>query len=203
MENLAPEISELLSLGIAVGQSQAFALVAGRCSAAQAQAFLRIREEKLYKRCADTWKEFCPRFLKMSSSQIDRIIRLWQQHGAGIFELSQLTRISPELYRAIEPHIQDGAVHFNGEVIELDPVNSEKVTAIVAEMRRTLPPAASSESAKAGPVDRFEKVCDQLINHYIDCTGLPLGAEEFDRFRRILDGLNGLLFGGPPATVNP
>ena len=52
--------------------------------------------EKKYQKCAPTWKEFCPKFLKMTSNHADRIIRLWQEFGAGYFELAQLTRVSAE-----------------------------------------------------------------------------------------------------------
>jgi hypothetical protein len=32
----------------------------------------------------------------MTSNHADRIIRLWQEFGAGYFELAQLTRVSAE-----------------------------------------------------------------------------------------------------------
>ena len=57
-----------------------------------------------------------------------------------IFELRQLIRISSETYNAVEPFIQENALHFNGEAIELDPQNSQKIADAVSELRRTLPP---------------------------------------------------------------
>lgn len=66
----------LLELGIALGQNQAFGLVAGRCSAAQAEALRRLGGERLYKRCAETWLEFCPKYLKMSKTEADRTIKI-------------------------------------------------------------------------------------------------------------------------------
>src|SRR5579871_3514858 len=59
----------LLELGVVLGQSLAFGLVAGRCSAAQAQALRRLREERLYKRCTEAWLEFCPKYLKISRAE--------------------------------------------------------------------------------------------------------------------------------------
>ena len=115
---LPPADGEPFNLGLALGLNQAFGVVAGRCSAAQAAAFCRIREEKLYKRYTSDWRQFCPRFLNLSASQVDRIIRLWKQYGPGIFELSQLTRISEPTWRELEPLVRDGALHFNGEAIE-------------------------------------------------------------------------------------
>lgn len=66
---LAAEDAALLELGVALGQNHAFGLIAGRCSAAQAEGLRRLREEKLYKRCTEKWNDFCPRYLKMSRSE--------------------------------------------------------------------------------------------------------------------------------------
>ena len=116
MEN---EVNEVLDLGVVLGQNQAFGLIAGRCSAAQAESIRRIRTEQLYKRVAEHWRDFCPQYLKMSGSQADNIIRLWEEFGAGYFEVAQLTRVSPETYRAIEPAVENGVLNLNGEQIEL------------------------------------------------------------------------------------
>src|SRR6185503_351222 len=118
MEN--QDAGEILDLGIALGQSRAFGLVAGRCSAAQAESLRQLREEKKYLKCSATWREFCSEYLKMNSGHADRIIRLWEEFGAGYFELAQLTRVSPETYRTLEPSVRDGALHVNGEAIKLE-----------------------------------------------------------------------------------
>jgi len=136
---LPAESAALLELGVALGQNHAFGLIAGRCSAAQAEGLRRLREEKLYKRCTEKWEDFCSRFLKISRAEADRTIRLWEEFGSTYFELSQLTRVSPETFRAIAPAIQDGALHYNGETIELNSENSRKVAAVVAELRSALP----------------------------------------------------------------
>ena len=129
----------MLDLGVALGQNHAFALVAGRCSAAQAQGLKRLRDDKLYKRCTERWNDFCPQYLKISRVEADNIIHLWEEFGPVYFELSQLTRISAQTYRAIAPAVKNGALHFNGEQIPLRPDNSRKVAAAVAEMRRAIP----------------------------------------------------------------
>ena len=56
-----------------------------------------------------------------------------------------MTRVSPETFRAIAPDIQDGALHYQNEVIELNAENSRRVAAVVAELRSGLP-KRSSES---------------------------------------------------------
>src|SRR4051812_29211684 len=129
----------MLDLGIALGQQHAFAIVAGRCSAAQAETLRRIREEKAYLKCSPLWREFCPKYLGMSSSQADRIIHLLDEFGPKYFSVAQVTRISAEVYRAIAPAVQDGVLEFKGETIELAPENVRAVTAAVAGLRRGAP----------------------------------------------------------------
>jgi len=133
---LPPEVKDALDLGMLLGNNQAFGLVAGRCSAAQAAGLKRLREEEKYKAVTPRWRDFCSRYLRISGAEADRIIRLWNEFGAGYFELSQLTRISPEIYRAIAPSIRDGALDANGELIELNVENSRRLAAAVAEVRQ-------------------------------------------------------------------
>jgi hypothetical protein len=148
-----------VELGVVLGQSHAFGLVAGRCSAAQAQTIRRLREEKLFKSCCEKWEDFCPQYLKMCRAEADRVIRLLEEFGPTYFELSQLTRISPETYRAIAPAIEEGVLHFNGERIPLNADNSRKVAAAVAEMRSTLPKKSAEEPGEESNLkQRLSKV---------------------------------------------
>jgi hypothetical protein len=141
ISELPAEVSELLDLGRILGENHAFGVVAGRCTAAQAAGLLRLREGKAYLKCAPNWDAFCDQHLKMCRSEVDKFIRLWEEFGLGYFELAQLTRISADTYRAVAPSIKDGALMHNGEIIELNPENSRKVAAAIAEVRRALPAA--------------------------------------------------------------
>jgi hypothetical protein len=136
---LSAEDVELLDLGSVLGQNLTFGLVAGRCSAAQAASLRRLREERIYKRVAPNWRDFCPQFLKMSRTQADQVIQLLDEFGPAYFELAQLTRVSAETYRAIAPSIRDGVLHSHGDAIDLTVENTRKVAAAIAEFRRTLP----------------------------------------------------------------
>src|SRR4051794_11776761 len=104
-----PAGPESLETGMLLGQNQAFGLIAGRCSAAQAGAIRRLRNEKLYRSVTAKWGDFCATHLKMSKRNADLIIALFDEFGPTYFEVSQITRMSPETYRAIQPSIQDGA----------------------------------------------------------------------------------------------
>jgi len=143
MENLFPEIpaesAGLLTLGVALGENVAFGVVSGRTAAAQAACLQRVRQEKLFQALEPTWEQFCPKYLRISRAEADRTIRLWEEFGSGYFEMAQLTRISPETYRAIAPAVKDGALHVDGEAIELNAGNSRRVADAVSRFRRAIP----------------------------------------------------------------
>ena len=147
LDGLPEESTGLMEVGVALGQNLAFGLIAGRCSAAQAEGLRRLREDKLYKRCTEKWDDFCPRFLKISRAEADRTIRLLEEFGAPYFVLTQVTRVSPETYRAIAPAIQGNALHYRGEAIDLNPQNSRRVAAAVAELRSALPKRAAGQDS--------------------------------------------------------
>jgi len=123
-------------LGQMLGRRQAFGAVAGRCSAADAECLRRMREQKLYLQRAASWAEFCPQYLGLSKAHANRIIHWLEEFGPGYFELAQMTRITPEEFRAIAPAIRDGSIHAHGETIALIAENSEKVALAVADLRR-------------------------------------------------------------------
>ena len=139
----------LMELGIALGQNHAFGLVAGRCSAAQAYGIRKMREDKLFKECCERWDDFCPEYLNISRPEADRIIRNLTEFGPVYFELSHITRISAETFRAIAPAVSDGMLHHNGEAIPLTTENSRKVAAAVAQMRGALPKKSAESSEPA------------------------------------------------------
>jgi hypothetical protein len=188
---LSDEVSEFLDLGVALGQSQAFSLVAGRCSAAQAATLLRLRQEKKYLRCASNWRDFCTKYLKISGSEADKIIRLWEEFGASYFELAQLIRISPEGYRAIEPAVKDGALHYEGETIEFDAENSRKLAEAVTELRGE---AARSKPARKGPRQRemheriadLDRTCTKWIREFQQISRKERSGENWILLTRVL-----------------
>src|SRR5215469_14921915 len=95
-------------------------------------------------------EDFCLRYLKMNRGEADRIIRHLEEFGPAFFEISQITRISAETFRAIAPAVSDGVLHHKGEAIPLNAENSQRVAAAVAEMRSALPKktAESNEPAR-------------------------------------------------------
>ena len=169
----------LVEVGFALGRNHAFGLIAGRCSAAQAEGIRRLREEKLYKRCCEKWEDFCPKYLRMSKSEADRTIKILEEFGPAYFELSQLTRISPETYRAIAPAVYDNALHLDGHAIELNSENWRKLTAAVAEMRRSIPKKSPEwqslmreilefghETNLGARLDKLDRCCTAIVAEF-------------------------------------
>jgi hypothetical protein len=129
-----------LDLGAFLGRQEAFGLISGRCSAAQAMCLREIYEKQLYKtRCSD-WDRFCRDYLHMSRTHVQKIIKLLNEFGPEYFELSQLTRVSAETYRAIRPALEGNSLHVNGESIELIPANAARVSTAVASLRKAARP---------------------------------------------------------------
>jgi hypothetical protein len=141
-------------LGEMLGRRQAFGAMAGRCSAADAECLLRMRDQNLFLSRAATWGEFCPKYLGLSGRHANRIIRLLEEFGPGYFELAQLARITAEQFRAIAPAVRDQRIHAHGEAILLIPENSEKIAAAVADLRREAMPEAPTSDERLSTLER-------------------------------------------------
>jgi len=155
------EAAGSFDLGAMLGQRKAFGMIAGRCSAAEAAAIRRIREERLYQASQLKWDDFCRVHLSMSRTVADRLIRYLDEFGPDYFELTQLTRITPEAYRAIAPAVRDGHIHWRNEAIALVPENSEKVAEAVAGLRGAIEPAVPREAS--APVEALKQRTEQVI----------------------------------------
>jgi hypothetical protein len=191
MENPFPEIpaedAGLLTLGVALGENVAFGLVSGRTAAAQASCLQRLREEKLFQALEPTWEQFCPKYLKMSRAEADRTIRLYQEFGSGYFEMAQLTRISAETYRAVAPAVKDGALHVDGEAIELNPQNSHKVAAAVAQLRRAIPGRTASH--KTNPIEDLHRLSTAILQEFQKAARRERDGENWPQFAATLERL--------------
>ena len=191
MENSENQITDqeaagLIELGVLLGKGRAFGLVAGCCSGVQAATLRTIREEKLYKRCSPSWKDFCATHLNLSRTQADHIIGLLDEFGPGYFELAQLTRVSPETYRALEPSIKDGAIHSNGEEIEINPENADKVVRAVNEFRRTAPPHERHQPSTHERFEALDKSCAAILAEFDYLVRQNEDPADFGLFQRTL-----------------
>ena len=187
MSALPSESTELVDLGVTLGQNFTYALVAGRSSAAQARCLQQLRAGKRYLRCSPSWESFCSTHLRICRTEADKLIHLWEEFGAGYFEVAQLTRISADTYRAIAPAIHDGVLHFNGDAIELNAENSRRVAAAVAELRSTLPPRKPPRQLETHQLlADLDKRCAAILAEFQDISRKERHGENWLLFTAVL-----------------
>ena len=178
----------LLEVGVALGQSEALGIMAGRCTAAQAAALKRLRDSKTYQRLNPTWRDFCTIYLRMSGAHADNIICAYEQFGESYFEMMRYARISPDSYRDVQPLLKDGALEVEGERIEFAPENAARIRDAVAEARRQ-----ARDRRKPGSLDflldNLEKRVDQLIQDLRAIAPRAYNETRWRRFRGVLEFL--------------
>jgi hypothetical protein len=157
-------------LGTWLGRRQAFGMMAGKTAAADAECLRQIRDRKLYKSKSPNWDDFCARFIGASRTNVNRVIRYLEEFGPEFFELTQLTRIPPEAYRAIAQNVGKDGLHLDGEVIAIVQENIERVSQAVADLRKrsegagsaNRAPAAQLPPPQADPFEALEKHLDEM-----------------------------------------
>ena len=149
-----------------LGRRQTFSLMAGRCSAADAD-LKKTRDQKLYQGFARNWEECCTQHIGMSRANAERIIGLLEEFGPAYFEVAQLTRVSPETFRQLAPCIHDGTLHHQGEAIALIPENAARVALVVGEHRKAVPPPRPLDAR----LDALEARCNRLLEEFEELSG--------------------------------
>jgi hypothetical protein len=143
-------MDEAFDVGTWVGRKQAFALVAGRCLAADAEILFEIREKKLFRTMEQTWEDFCLKRLGVGRSYADRVIRQFKELGPNFSKLSSFTRIKPAEYRLIAGAVTEDGLSYGGEVIALESENGPKLAEAVIALRNDCIP-------ETDPVDPAEQ----------------------------------------------
>ena len=115
---------DMFDLGAWLGRKQAFTLIAGRCSAATVVCLRKIREGKRYRALGLTWEEFCRQRAGISRAFADKVIQQLEQLGPAWFELSSVTRITPDQFRQIADAVTEEGLSYAGKAIEIIPENA-------------------------------------------------------------------------------
>lgn len=154
----------LIELGKWMGRRDAFGQVAGRCSAAEIESLRQIHDGKLYQRLNCTWEEFCTAHLRVRARTVDRELAYLRRFGPAFFTVRQLVRVSAREYAAIAGCITDQGLRVNGEVIALDPENSEEVAgAVKALLEQNRPVEAAAVPADFdAAMQRFRTASETL-----------------------------------------
>ena len=151
--------------GELTGRQQAFAMMAAKCSFAQAVCIKQIHDTRAYEKYGLSWEDFCPKHLGISRAQAERHIHRLDEFGEAWFRLSTLARISPDLFREIQDRVTADTIELDGEQIPLIPANTQKI--------------------RAG-IRRLQDEVRRLSNHYRAPTRtLELGVREDDILKAV------------------
>ncbi|MCA9642240.1 MAG: hypothetical protein KC492_16150 [Myxococcales bacterium] len=128
------DIQELL---LTIGRHQGLDMISAMGSLMAAQLAKRLKSTKEYKRLGFDWEEFCSRYLGKSRQQVDLSIKNLEEFGSIYFNLSEVVKVSPQTYRAIEGSInEEGAIEFGGEAVKIEKANAARVREIVEHLRK-------------------------------------------------------------------
>lgn len=130
--------TEWVDIGAWVGRQQAFAVIATKCSSAQAQSLKQVKESRSFEKLGLTWKDFCTQYAGISRVHADRVIQQYQEFGEAYFRLSEIARISPETYRQIAPQLSGDVIEIDGEQLALTSENAPKIRAAIQTLRAKL-----------------------------------------------------------------
>ena len=141
-------------LGAWMGRKQAFASLAGRCSAADAECLRQIRHGKHYRALKLNWEQFCKQEVGVSYITVDKIIRRLEEFGPAYFILTQATGVTENEYRRISSAVHDQKLLHAGEEIAITAENAPKLNAAIEQLRRESAAALPAEAhAKGGSGD--------------------------------------------------
>ena len=93
-----------------------------------------------------TWDEFCKQHAGARRAHADEIIHRLKEFGAAYFRISEIIRISPQSYRAMQDKVKDDAIEIGGEFIPLTPENAPKIRQAIAALREELRNTQSAQS---------------------------------------------------------
>jgi hypothetical protein len=154
---------EWIDAGAWVGRQQAFAVIANKCSAAQALCLKQVRETRLFEKLESTWDEFCQEYAGISRSQADRLIQQYEELGDAYFRLSEIARISPETYRQISSQVSEEGIEIDGGKLALIPENGPKIRAAIQTLRAQLKRARDARQPTSPSITQLVIRVDALV----------------------------------------
>jgi len=128
-------ITEIVELGVSIGREQAFGLIARGCTTVQAEYIRQMKESEAYRKLGLTWDKYCPTYLGISRVTADEIVNRLKTLGEGYFRLREFLRISPGLYRRIQPAVRGESIEIDGQMVPITAENSARIRAAILKMR--------------------------------------------------------------------
>lgn len=148
------KLNDALGLGTWLGRKQAFGLLAGKCSAADAECLRKMRDAKKYRALGMNWENFCRTQIGISRGAAEKIIKLLEEFGPKYFELSAVVRITPDEYRRIAPAVTDGGLRHRGRLLEIAIENGPQLAEAVGQLKKETEPPPAAVPAAPADLDR-------------------------------------------------
>jgi hypothetical protein len=143
-----------------LGRREAFGMIAGRCSAADAACLREIRNQEVYRGVSPNWDEFCRVHLRSSRKKIDTVIRQVEEHGPQFFHVTQMMRLTEAEYVSLKDHMLQDGLKLDGEIIAWSPENAGRITQEVKKLRAVAAP--KKEGSFETLIQRFDTLNGQL-----------------------------------------
>jgi hypothetical protein len=176
---------EWIDAGAWVGRQQAFAVIANKCSAAQALCLKQVRESQVFEKLGLNWEEFCKEYAGISRVHAERLIQQHEEFGEAYFRLSEIARISPETYRQIAGQVSDEGLEFDGGKLALIPENGPKIRAAIQTLRTQLKQARDASQLVSPGIALLQVRLDAVVAEFSKMARRPLGPDH----RAALQGL--------------
>jgi len=168
----------VLDLGTWMGRKQAFASLAGGCSAADAECLRQMRSQKKHRALGLTWAEFCRQQIGITRQHAVRLIRRLEEFGPQYFRLAKATGITPEEYRRIAGSVGEKGLSHSGELIPITAEDGPRLIAAVEELRRQAAPEAGKDGAEDQDraIEKAERLLRAAVNEIGRVEEMPLDA---------------------------
>jgi hypothetical protein len=198
IENHSDDVYEL---GTWIGRRQAFAAVAGSCSAADAESLRQVRNRKQYRALGMNWDAFCQKRVGINRRTAEQIIHRLEEFGPQYFALAQVTGVTPEQYRRLAASVSEKGLLHAGETIAISAENGPRLNAAVEELKRAPKPAAGEsngpnqaamgqatldQAAMDQAIDKAGTLLRSAVNALERVHKMPLKPKQRDRLADIL-----------------
>ena len=180
------ELDTAFGLGTWLGRRQAFSMVAGRCSAADAQCLHDIREKKQYRALGMNWETFCKEHAGISRALADKVIRQVEEFGNSYFLLAAVTGVTPNEYRSIAGAVSEQGLLHAGQTIPIVPENAPRLTAAIQELCQQPEPAAALPASLERSFRRAEKLLKGAYDELERLQASPLEMRDRLRLQSVL-----------------
>jgi hypothetical protein len=191
----ASKLQDAVDLGTWMGRKQAFSLIAGRCSAADAECIRQMRSKRAYRALGLNWDRFCRERLGICRATADLIVRQLEEFGPAFFTLAQVMHITADEYRRISSAVSGEKLLHAGEEIPIETGNAPRLAAAIEDMRRqreaeaAATPSTDSQVTGDGIDAAFAKIesaVEALGQDIEQACALPLDATRRANLRTLL-----------------